>query len=805
MLLRFHRRFHAVIFGWVALAAASALVALPATAFADTANFVGASSDGSRVFFDTPERLVAADTDSSTDIYQRAAGVTTLISTGPNGGNGANEAFFNGASADGSRVFFRTTEKLVTPADADSSFDVYQRTNGTATTLISTGPNGGNGAQNATFEGASDDGGRVFFITQEKLVTPDDNDSAIDVYQRSGTTTTLLSTGPNGGNGAQNATFEGASADGSRVFFTTDEKLVTAGTPADGDSQTDVYQRSGSTTTLISTGPNGGSGANGAFFDGASADGSRVFFRTTEKLVTPADADSSFDVYQRTNGTATTLISTGPNGGSGANEARFLDASADGSRVFFRTTEKLVTPDDGDSSIDIYQRQGHVVTLISRGPNGGNGAFEVFFQDASSDGSRVFFTTTEKLVTATDRDTSFDIYQRAGNVTTLISTGPSGGNGPNSTAFRGASADGSRVFFQTDEKLVTPADGDTDFDIYQRFGTQTTLVSIAGDTDTDGVLDPADNCALVANAAQTNTDGDSQGDACDADDDNDGVADGPDNCELVPNPGQADSDFDGQGDACDGDTDGDGVLDPGDNCPGVANAAQTDTDGDLAGDACDLDDDADGVADGSDNCSLVVNADQANNDGDGLGDACDADDDNDAVADGSDNCSLVPNTTQTNSDVQDGGDACDPDDDNDGLTDFIEALRHTKRLDQDSDDDGLSDAREVNKTKTKPLKFDTDGDGISDGVELGLRKPIADPPGAIVATSRTKFRRDLDPKTKTKPRKKDTDGDKLADGREDRNRNGRKDKGETNPLKKDTDGDGFNDRVDKKPLNKHKH
>jgi Thrombospondin type 3 repeat/Bacterial TSP3 repeat/NHL repeat len=180
--------------------------------------------------------------------------------------------------------------------------------------------------------------------------------------------------------------------------------------------------------------------------------------------------------------------------------------------------------------------------------------------------------------------------------------------------------------------------------------------------------------------------------------------------------------------------------------------------------------------------------------------------DGDGIADSSDNCPTVANATQVNSDLKTGGDACDADDDNDGLTDAVEAQKGTKRLDQDSDDDGLSDAREVKITKTKPTKFDSDGDGLSDGLELGLVKGLADPPGAIVATAASKFRKDLDPKSKTKPLKKDTDGDKLADGKEDKNHNGRREKKkETSPTKKDTDGDGFSDKVDAKPLNKHKH
>jgi hypothetical protein len=57
-------------------------------------------------------------------------------------------------------------------------------------------------------------------------------------------------------------------------------------------------------------------GGNPAIFDEVSADGSRVFFSTTDSLVS-ADADSSQDIYERS-GTTTTLVSAGQINGYGA-------------------------------------------------------------------------------------------------------------------------------------------------------------------------------------------------------------------------------------------------------------------------------------------------------------------------------------------------------------------------------------------------------------------------------------------------------------------------------------------------------
>jgi hypothetical protein len=430
--------------------------------------FDGASQDGTHAFFETSESLVPADTDASFDIYERVGNTTTLVSTGPSGGNGIDDAFFNAVSTDGSRVFFDTTESLV-PADTDTGIDLYMRSGGT-TTLISTGPSGGNGAFDAIFDGISKDGNHVFFETAEALV-PGDTNANTDIYDRSGGTTTLVTSGT----GTGLPVFGGSSNDGSHVFFETGDALL----PADTDTQIDVYDRSGGTLTLVSTGPSGGNGAFPATYQGTSADGSRVWFETSESLV-PGDTDtgcgvsatSCNDVYERSGGT-TTQVSTG---GNGAFDAFWDGASATGDHVFFHTAEPL-TGSDTDAKRDVYDRSGGVTTLVSTGPTGGNGAFDAIYSGNSVDGAHVFFETTESLVTG-DTDTRQDIYDRAsGTTTNLVSTSPTGGNGAFDAFFDGASLDGSRAFFDTSEPMLA-SDTDTQTDVYERWAGTTTHISI---------------------------------------------------------------------------------------------------------------------------------------------------------------------------------------------------------------------------------------------------------------------------------------------------------------------------------------
>lgn len=263
----------------------------------------------------------------------------------------------SGVSADGSREFYLTTESR-SAADTDASGDVYERRNGIYTLLTDRQQPGSDLAADATFEGATADGSRVFISTAEPL-TSADTDAMGDVYMRSGTTTTLLSDGPSATDPALGAFFEGASADGTRVWFATKEQID----PDDDDAEFDVYERAAG-TTLVSDRHQGGADAELAVaFAGASDDGTRVFFTTDGQLV-DADNDDSKDVYSRASGSTAVLSERRRSGFDEETDASFRAASADGTHVFFTTGESIVAA-DGDSATDVYERSGTSTLLRS--------------------------------------------------------------------------------------------------------------------------------------------------------------------------------------------------------------------------------------------------------------------------------------------------------------------------------------------------------------------------------------------------------------------------------------------------------
>jgi WD40-like Beta Propeller Repeat len=82
------------------------------------------SSDGRRVFFSTPTRLLPGDTNGVMDAYLWVDGKAHLLSSGRSPVRSA----WVGSSADGSEAYFTTTESLV-PQDVDSGVgDLYSAT-----------------------------------------------------------------------------------------------------------------------------------------------------------------------------------------------------------------------------------------------------------------------------------------------------------------------------------------------------------------------------------------------------------------------------------------------------------------------------------------------------------------------------------------------------------------------------------------------------------------------------------------------------------------------------------------------------
>ncbi len=217
-------------------------------------------------------------------------------------------------------------------------------------------------------------------------------------------------------------------------------------------------------------------------FDGVSADAAHVFV-TTNLALAPEDTDGfGIDLFDISAGRAA-LISTGPlDPAGGGGFVSFMGSSPDGSRVFFDAFSPL-TPDDLDNCPDLYQRFAGQTTLVAPDPEPPAPPLcsSVQFGGVSADGSHLFFLSENELEPGDERGD--DIYQQVGSSLTRLTTYPEPeGTCVDLVKFADASSDGGTVLFTTTAQVVAE-DTDAAGDVYKRRPDGTfSLVS----RDTDG-------------------------------------------------------------------------------------------------------------------------------------------------------------------------------------------------------------------------------------------------------------------------------------------------------------------------------
>jgi Ca2+-binding RTX toxin-like protein len=134
-----------------------------------SAQNISISANGQFVLFDTTEQKVAADTDSSSDVYlyDHASGTYSLVSQNVDGATSAS------MSADQRYVAFHTSSSLL-PSDGNVAQDVYvvDRTDGSLSRIVTD--------MGSSSPSLSADGAVVAYTTGEGSAT--DTNDAVDVY-----------------------------------------------------------------------------------------------------------------------------------------------------------------------------------------------------------------------------------------------------------------------------------------------------------------------------------------------------------------------------------------------------------------------------------------------------------------------------------------------------------------------------------------------------------------------------------------------------------------------------------------------
>jgi hypothetical protein len=345
----------------------------------------GMSSDGRVVFFTTGceghnGQLWARINETTT--IEASASECTRSSADPGGVcNGAAEAHYAGASSDGSRLFFTTTQQLVN-GDTNQTNDLYACNippgtptpvgliNACETLTYITG-----NAADANVQGVdvvAGDGSRVYFTATGLLAANTDalgeqakaGDDNLYVWQKdashpTGQTTFVAKQSPSDSCVWENAfgcppPTAQSTADGRYLVFATASQLL----PSDTDEVADVYRYDADTGSLLRLSTDSsGTGGNEPGFDvtlqsgATSADGSTVVFQTNEGL-SPADSNGTRDVYEWHAGHVS-LISSGRPSLEQSAERPVVLISPSGTDIYFNITAQL-TPNDGDTDPDIY-------------------------------------------------------------------------------------------------------------------------------------------------------------------------------------------------------------------------------------------------------------------------------------------------------------------------------------------------------------------------------------------------------------------------------------------------------------------
>jgi hypothetical protein len=405
--------------------------------------------------------------------------LVTAQSTGPFAIEGSNAV---GAANDFSRVFFQTTESLTSKSPKTSFHPNLYEWNGAELRNVGILPGQTlPAAEGVTTFGpeldpVSEDGASVIFAAEPAAATP------LQVFRRTAGQSVEVSA-PNPGvvdpAGPREATFVGAAADGSSVFFTSTGTLTDdANTGENGGGETDqapnLYRWDAATgeltdLTVDESGDELGAAVGKVVIAG---DGNAAFFVATGELA-PGATPGAPNLYRWSKGAGIAFIATlSPSDGIVSGFPSLETATdASGDAVAFTSFAGLAGHSDAAGTAEVYHwspseglacvscGQGLVgtgATLpppgLKRGSGGGH--------PLSADGRKVFFTTSDALVAA-DTNAKGDAYEWEGGTDYLLSTG----SGNSNSYFVDASPSGKDVFFATRERLV-PADGDENIDVY---------------------------------------------------------------------------------------------------------------------------------------------------------------------------------------------------------------------------------------------------------------------------------------------------------------------------------------------------
>jgi hypothetical protein len=323
------------------------------------------SNDGSRIFFTTSNSFSAGGV-----VHVRLNGTTTVDISTPRGTGvtpGSEGAYFQAATPDGSVAFITSHNQLTTSApagvQAGNVYNLYRYDLPTDTLTYETTLKNVSGSNKQIVLAVSADGSRIYLGTQTQLVAGAGDPTSTNLYLwQDGQAHYVGTAAPSDGYAAFAGGTGGAplnvTPDGSKLAFLSSKQLTTY--DSGGHAEVYVYDAATGNTVCTSCPPDGSPATSDARLyakhhlsvqteaSSITADGSRVFFDTTDALV-PQDVNNHRDVYEYVDGAAR-LISSG----AGSSDSVFLEVTPSGRDAFFLTRDNLVEGDVDGGFMDVY-------------------------------------------------------------------------------------------------------------------------------------------------------------------------------------------------------------------------------------------------------------------------------------------------------------------------------------------------------------------------------------------------------------------------------------------------------------------
>ncbi|MGZ4736499.1 MAG: TolB family protein [Acidimicrobiia bacterium] len=341
---------------WVSRASVSA-TGDPADSTAPNFSPPAISADGRYVAFDTfAGNLVSGDEDGGVFVRDTRAATTSAGSVRTDG-TMDDTADTPALSGDGRYLAFLSDDPDVVPGGHGKSEQVFVRDQATGvTTRVSSKPNGNEASDDSDHPSLSGDGRYIAFESDSPGLVPGDTNDWTDVFVRDRVTNTtkrvsLTSSGAEADIGGESPSI---SSDGRYVAFTSLDSLV----PQDQNGLTDVYVRDvvANTTALVSLATDGrrGNGLSGS--PAISGDGRFVAFTSlADNLDGITDTNHAPDVFVRDLVSGTTeRVSVNLAGGLAHGTAAGPTISADGHFVSYESDASDAVADDTNGVPDAF-------------------------------------------------------------------------------------------------------------------------------------------------------------------------------------------------------------------------------------------------------------------------------------------------------------------------------------------------------------------------------------------------------------------------------------------------------------------